>query len=553
MRGSKMSSFRANSSIRGILKVLLCVFLAATLCVASGCQLLSKDNLAALFSDAEKTESRDQTEDTEQDETEPEETEPEETEPDETEPEETEPGETGNGTDGKDKTGGDERAAYTMDLTLDTDAHSIGGSVTVDVFNYSDDEWDSLCFRDYPSLFTADNDYDLTVDGKISDISNIRDEDNDRDLKMERSTEDVSVVFIGMEDAIKPGETRRISFDFVSYVPLLEDRFGYTDDMYNLSNFYPVLAVYEEGDWVAHPYFVNGECFYSLVSDYFVTFHTPSDMMVACSGEETMAEEGTWSVEALSVRDISAVIGEDLKVVTDEVDGVKVNCYYTENKRWAEIAVKAGVTAIEAFDEAFGPYPYPEIDIIQTYLFAGGMEYPSIVLIYKGFEASKDPDATLSSVVAHEIAHQWFYSLVGDDQYDEAWLDESFASYAEYVYMETYLDEAEIEGRVDYVQDIMGGDDFENVGNTLRLNRAYDDFGDDDSYVYTAYYYGKVFLYRLREAMGDEDFTLMMKAYVKEFSNEVATTEDFVDYVHTYAGDNEDADELLSIFLPGVE
>jgi len=528
-----MSSFRANSSIRGILKVLLCVLLASALCFTSGCRLLSKDNLAALFSRTENTEPRDQTE--------------------ENEPDETEPDETGSGTDGKDKSGGDQRAVYTMDLTLDTVAHSIGGSVTVDVFNYSDDEWDSLCFRDYPSLFTADNDYDLTVDGKISDILNIKDEDNDRDLKMERSTEDVSVVYIEMKDAIKPGETRRISFDFVSYVPLLEDRYGYTNDMYNLSNFYPVLAVYEEGDWVAHPYFVNGECFYSLVSDYFVTFHTPSDMTVACSGEETMAEEGTWSVEALSVRDISAVIGKDLKVVTDEADGVQVNCYYTEDKRWAEIAVKAGVTAIEAFDEAFGPYPYPEIDIIQTYLFAGGMEYPSIVLIYKDFESSKDPDATLSTVVAHEIAHQWFYSLVGDDQYDEAWLDESFASYAEYVYMETYLDEDEIEGRVDYVQDIMGGDSFTNMGNTLRLNRPYDDFGDDDSYVYTAYYYGKVFLYRLREAMGKEDFTLMMKAYVKEFSNEVATTEDFVDYVHTYAGDNEDVDKLLQVFLPGVE
>ncbi len=537
-----MSSFRKSICTRKILMVLLCVMLTSALCMTSGCGLLSKDNLAALFSRTEKTESQDQTD----------ETEPDETDPDETEADKTEPDETANDSEGKDKAGSDPRAVYTMDLTLDTDAHSIGGSVTVDVFNYSDDEWGSVCFRDYPSLFTPDNNYDLDVDGKISEISNIRDEDKDAKLKMDRSAGDVSVVFIEMKDPIKPGETRKISFDFVSYVPILADRYGYVDDTYNLSNFYPVLAVYEEGDWVAHPYFVNGECFYSLVSDYYVTFHTPADMTVACSGEETMLEKGEWSVEALTVRDISAVIGKGFQVVTDQVDGVKVNCYYTENERWANIAVTAGVTAIKAFDEAFGPYPYPEIDIMQTDLFAGGMEYPSIVLIYKDFEADSNPDGTLSTVVAHEIAHQWFYSLVGDDQYDEAWLDESFASYAEYVYMETYMDEEEVKERAGYNQDWLGVD-FANAGDTLRLNRPYDDFEDDDSYVVTAYYYGQMFLYRLREAMGTEDFTAMMKAYVKEFSNEVATTEDFVDYVHMYSGENEEVDNLLNIFLPGVE
>lgn len=115
------------------------------------------------------------------------------------------------------------------------------------------------------------------------------------------------------------------------------------------------------------------------------------------------------------------------------------------------------------------------------------------------------------------------------------------------------MDEDEIEDRVNDTQDYMGGADFVNAGNTLRLNRPYDDFKDDQAYVDTAYYFGQVFLYRLREAMGDKDFTAMMRAYVREFSNEVATTEDFVGYVHTYADDNEEVDKLLQVFLPGVE
>lgn len=528
MRGKCMPVFQRNSYLKRFPKIILCVLLTVFLWLPSGCQIfLPKDDRSAASD--EKNEDRDSSDETKKEET----------------------VKNSNKTDKAEET---KRAVYTMDLTLDTDEHSIGGSLMVDVTNYSEDDWDSLCFRDYPSLFTKDFEFVDSLDGKISEISNIRDKDNDEELTMERSQEDVSVIDVKLEDPIKPGETRRISMDFISYVPEVPDRFGYMNDMYNLSNFYPVLAVYEDGDWVAHRFVYMGECFYSLVSDYYVTFHLPTDMTLACSGEETKIDDGKWSVAATNVRDISAVIAEGFAVVTDEIDGVAVNCYYTEDKEWADIAVDAGIRSIEAFNDAFGSYPYPEIDIIQTELFAGGMEYPSIVLIYRGFEANPNPDETLSIVVAHEIAHQWFYSLVGNDQYDEAWLDESFASYAEYVYMETYIDVDKVASRVSRMQDvIMGGSDFNVEDDELRLNRPYDDFPDDNSYVHTVYNFGQVFLYRLREKMGDEDFTAMMKAYVEEFSHKVATSGDFVEYVHIYAGDDDEVDELLEVFLAGVE
>ena len=525
-----MNAFRKRPLIRRFPQIVLCILLSSALLLSSGCQLLlpKDDRSAASDETNEDQDSSDKTDERKKEET------------------DRKSNQSYNSEEAK-------RAVYTMDLTLDTDAHSIGGSLTVDVTNYSEDDWDLLCFRDYPSLFTKDYEFAGPLDGEISEISNIRDKDNDDELGMERSQEDVSVFYVELEDDIEPGETRHISMEFVSYVPELADRFGYVNDTYNLSNFYPILAVYEDGDWVAHPYVYMGECFYSLVADYHVTFNIPSDMTLACSGEETKLDDGEWSVYATEVRDISAVIAEGFEVVTGEIDGVAVNCYYTEDKEWAEIAVDVGIRSIEAFSEAFGPYPYPEIDIIQTELFSGGMEYPSIILIYKDFEANPDPGATLSIVVAHEIAHQWFYSLVGDDQYDEAWLDESFASYAEYVYMETYMDEDKVAARVSGMQDVwMGGSDFNVRYDELQLNRSYDDFPDDNSYVLTVYKYGQVFLYRLREAMGEEDFTAMMKAYVKEFSHKVATSEDFVEYVHIYAGDDDEVEKLLEIFLSGV-
>jgi aminopeptidase N len=59
------------------------------------------------------------------------------------------------------------------------------------------------------------------------------------------------------------------------------------------------------------------------------------------------------------------------------------------------------------------------LDVVLVPFRYGGMEYPELVFAYPSEVA-----------VVHEIAHQWWYGLVGDDQYHEPWLDESFATYS---------------------------------------------------------------------------------------------------------------------------
>ena len=75
---------------------------------------------------------------------------------------------------------------------------------------------------------------------------------------------------------------------------------------------------------------------------------------------------------------------------------------------------------VRTLGDAFGEYPYPEVDVVLTGSGGfGGMEYPTIV--------SSEPSGI---TIAHELAHQWFYGIVGNDQYHEPWLDESFATWA---------------------------------------------------------------------------------------------------------------------------
>jgi aminopeptidase N len=79
--------------------------------------------------------------------------------------------------------------------------------------------------------------------------------------------------------------------------------------------------------------------------------------------------------------------------------------------------------AMRAHTARFGPFPYERLAVAVLPDIRGGIEYPGAILMGK----NQIRDATAS----HEVAHEWFYGLIGDDQARDPWLDESFATYAE--------------------------------------------------------------------------------------------------------------------------
>ena len=87
-------------------------------------------------------------------------------------------------------------------------------------------------------------------------------------------------------------------------------------------------------------------------------------------------------------------------------------------------SLDAGVKAVKAFSDMIGPYPYPTLSVVQTDFFIGGMEYPNIVLIDQSMYDESEA-GMLEYVIVHEVGHQWFYGVVGNDQVMEPWLDEN--------------------------------------------------------------------------------------------------------------------------------
>jgi aminopeptidase N len=135
--------------------------------------------------------------------------------------------------------------------------------------------------------------------------------------------------------------------------------------------------------------------------------------------------------------------------------------------------------------ERFGPAPFPVINLARLPLDGGGIEYPGSILM---LDASR-------VVTVHELAHQWFYAMVGNSQARDPWLDEAFATWAE----------ASVDGRAD--------DDGLRLPGEVGDSTA--EFGDDEQRYYTTVYgKGGAALAAAAAAVGDRRFVAAIRCYV---------------------------------------
>jgi aminopeptidase N len=187
--------------------------------------------------------------------------------------------------------------------------------------------------------------------------------------------------------------------------------------------------VLDDGGWHLDPYVDLGESFYSLASRYRVTLDTGANLVVATTGqllgERRAGGRVRRSYAATDVREFAIAAGPFHRVTgasgdTDVV--VWFNPAFTSAET-ARRVLRSARTSMTAFSSAFGAYPYPEVDVVTSaFTTFGGMEYPQIVF--------SNPDRL---TVAHELAHQWWWGIVGNDEYAEPWLDESVATWSQYL------------------------------------------------------------------------------------------------------------------------
>jgi Aminopeptidase N len=461
---------------------------------------------------------------------------------------------------------------YDMDLTLDADAHTVGGHVVFRFYNDTEDTWNELCLRDYSSLFidaeTAGYPPSYKTNGAITKITNIVDGRDDSELKI-TSDQDVTVLWIPLDQPLVPNESMTLSYDFTAKIPTVADRYGLYNGIFNVTNFYPILAEYADGEWSHAPYYQMGECFYSEISDYDVRLTVPADFLVATTGTETGKQDNgetvTYTYNAPCVRDFVFSASDVFGIVDATYDGVHVNVLYNKknppaNNMKASLNASLGAArdSLAAFGDAFGKYPYSELDIILAPIEAGGMEYPNLIIIEDSlcpsglleYSTSEDIYRDLEVCIAHEIGHQWFMGIVGSNSGMQPWQDESITSYTELVYDE-YL------GKInEYIREFgRKARDLSDpaVAATLTrtglfpLNRPYYDFSADRVYVLAVYSYGQQALFQMEEIVGRDTFHSILREYVHRYAFTNAGAMSFFEVLFDCCGtDNAELNALVN-------
>ena len=340
-----------------------------------------------------------------------------------------------------------------------------------------------------------------------------------------------TILKLKLQTPLKPNERREIDFKYNVKLPINVDRFGFGGNVFNFGNWYPVACVYDKSGWNLDPYYSIGDPFYSNISNFDVTIKTPEDIIVASSGnivsEKTKGKKKIYTIEGRLIRDFAWVASADFLIKEVKAEDTMIKIYALEkNPEMMDFASRVGRDSIEIFNRIFGKYPYGQYSVVMTE-FPTGMEYPGIVFINKDYfnSYSKDP---LEKVIVHETAHQWWYGVVGNDQIDEAWLDESLASYSEVIYLMDKYGEGEGENyykyayemSYEYGKDILIGDKI--INKPLNQFRGWDDYG------LLVYVKGAMFLNEIKEDFGIEVLYDILNKYYNTYKFYNSTTEDFI-------------------------
>lgn len=346
---------------------------------------------------------------------------------------------------------------------------------------------------------------------------------------------DHTLMKVRLTQPVKPGQSITLNMKFSVNLPDVFARMGVSGDFVMAGQWFPKLSVYEtvgtrgrttEG-WNLHQYHGNSE-FYSDFGIYNVHIQVPESYMVAATGFPAKAitkQNGykTYQYYAEDVHDFAWSASPDFIYAeqpfsSPNVPGVKIKLYLDPmHKDLQERYFHAAKVALAHYSEWFGEYPYSTLSIVvppKDGNGAGGMEYPTLVTAFGAVD--DNPGYDLERTVVHEIGHQYFYGMIASNEFEEAWLDEGFTSYAEDKVMEAeygVMPNLPIESS--YITD------------PAPLSLFSWKFKSSNHYAENVYTRGKLVLTALEKQVGAKTMARILKTYAGKWSFKHPTTADF--------------------------
>jgi hypothetical protein len=335
-----------------------------------------------------------------------------------------------------------ELSRYAISARLDPVAGTISAEERVTFINPTGGSLDEVYFRLFPNAwYYGEGDLsvaDVTVDGSPTEAA----------LSVEET-----VLGVPLTEPLPAGEAVEIGFGFLATVPVdTTGSYGIFSrtsgaGTWVLADWYPILAGWEpDRGWRLDAPTSFGDPTFGATALYEVTLTAPEEQRLVTSGRavgEEDAEPGWQSrrYAAGPVRDFTMVMDDDYVSVEGEVDGTTVRSFATPGREAAaQAALETASRALAIYGEILGPYPYEELDLVETPLVSSlGVSWAGIVFLDgPGLYGAMLPDSRLGFdfIVAHEIAHQWWAGLVGVNSNDHTFLAEGLTNYTAVVWVE---------------------------------------------------------------------------------------------------------------------
>jgi hypothetical protein len=256
------------------------------------------------------------------------------------------------------------------------------------------------------------------------------------------NADDETVMMVPLDQAVEPGATISVEIAWTAHVPRTFERTGVVGNFFFIAQWFPKLGVLQDDGWNCHQFHAGTE-FFSDYGVYDVSLTVPTGWPLGATGvrrsiaEDRSSGATTHRYYQEDVHDFVWTTSPDYLERTARFEHPTLPpvemrlLLQPEHADQAERHFDATRTTLKYYGEWFGPYPYGHITIVDPAFQsdAGGMEYPT--LFTAGTRWLAPPRVTTpEGVTVHEAGHQFWYGIVGSNEFEDAWMDEGFNTFS---------------------------------------------------------------------------------------------------------------------------
>lgn len=426
----------------------------------------------------------------------------------------------------------DVKCEYDVKLSYDGEEKTLRGNENIKYTNDTGERLEDIVFSFYPLAFgdkgnvaneSASAAYPFGVNYAKVEINAVKVSGNEANYTV---GEELPYITVYLDKPLGKRKDIDISIDFCIKLPKNRLRFGYNSTSVNLGNFLPLVAVRDNGKWVKDIYYLNGDPFYSENAKFDVTLEVAEKFSAVMTGNVTYTENNGKKIYhsiADNTRDFAIVLSDSGKTVTKNEGGITVNYLYLADGDPMK-SVDTALKALKIFSEMFGEYGYSSFSMAETDFLEGGMEYPTLIYISKGLS-----ELDRERVIVHEVAHEWWYGLVGVDEVNDYFIDEGLAEYSTVLYYRAIGEEKFAEtllklaknAYVTYYVGIRSDERDESMGRHLSL------IGNTE-YYHQAYNKSMLMFEFISDTMGEKKFKSCLRSIVKKYRYKNISREEFI-------------------------